>query len=809
MTDLQLITKNLVATLNQLAEEAQEIYILTSFVMRSGVKQILPALEIAARRGADIKLCTGDYLHITQPDALQLLIEELPEAEIRMWRSGGKSFHPKAYLFRVNGMGHLIVGSSNLSASALTSGVEWNLHAPSTVDEAIFEKGLDEFAAIFHDEQTIPVNRESLKQYQESYEQFHREHSVARFWTEAEETELMFSEPADQTDVIAESSASYASSAIELQPRPAQRDALEALENTVEEAYDKALVVMATGLGKTYLAAFFARKFTRILFIAHQKELLTQAKASFLHVMPDRTAGILNGEFKEKDVDMLFASVFTLGMKHHLESFDPTAFDLIIIDEFHHAASKSYEKILDYFQPQFLLGITATPDRMDNKDVYNICEGNTAYRIHFIEAIEKQWLAPFEYYGVYDDTDYSSLRWLGTRYDDEQLLRVQLREKMAQKIEAAWKTHRQTKTIGFCSSIAQAIFLSQYFNKNGWQTIALHSKTEGYSRQEAINALDGGKLDIIFTVDLFNEGIDIPSVDTLLFVRPTQSLTVFTQQIGRGLRIAEGKTHCVIIDLIGNYRNADIKLQVFDSNPDSKKKRPQLVPTVPENCRIEFDLKAVELLKEMRRKRNPRKDQLRDAFAELKLELGRRPTYSEFHLKGHADSKAVKEFYGSYPGFLQGINELDEQEEETYARYRDWFREVERTSMSKSYKMVVLAYMLSRGSSRWLEPITPEETAPHFYEYLTSKPYRKRIDFSDKQSRQLLQEYSEQKVASLIAKMPMTKWSGSSKGMMTFDNNQFYVNLEVEPEHEKTLFAWTKEICEYRLHWHFERKEGK
>ncbi|MFK2825330.1 DEAD/DEAH box helicase family protein [Bacillus sp. B190/17] len=806
MTKLQLITQNLVDTIIKLSEEAEEIYILTSFVMKSGVKRILPALQLAAVRGAEIKICTGDYLHITQPDALQLLVEELPKAEIRMWQSGGKSFHPKAYLFRKAEEGHLIVGSSNLSASALTSGIEWNLHAPPAADEEIFEEGLAQFERIFIHEFTVPINKETVKQYRKTYDHFHREQSIVRTFTEAEEIETMFSEPNDQTQIVVDPPETYITKKEELTPRPAQQEALEALENTLEEEYDKALVVMATGLGKTYLAAFFGKRFKRILFAAHQKELLVQAKKSFLHVMPERSAGLFNADVKEKEADTLFASIFTLGLKHNLESFQPNDFDLIIIDEFHHAAARSYQSVLNYFQPKFLLGITATPDRMDNKDVYSICGGNTAYRIHFIEAIQKQWLAPFVYYGVYDDTDYSALTWLGTRYDEEELLQVQLKEEMAKKIETAWKEHRQTRTIGFCSSIKQAVFLSSYFNSKGWKTAAMHSQMKGYSREEAIQALDSGKLDIIFTVDLFNEGVDIPSVDTLLFVRPTQSLTVFTQQIGRGLRIAEGKSHCVIIDLIGNYRNADIKLQVLDTDPGANnRKKKSVIPTVPENCQIEFDLEAVELLQEMNRKKNPRKDQLYYSYEDLKLELGRRPTYLDFHLKANADSKAIKEFYKSYPGFLHSIYELDEREEEVFLQHQDWFKEVERTSMTKSYKMVVLLYMLSKGQDSWLEPVTPEEAAPFFHSYLTSKEYRKRIDFSDNQGRQLI-EYDEKKVAALIAKMPMTKWSGSANGMISFKNNQFRIHIDVEKEHEETLFQWTKQICEYRLHRHFERK---
>ncbi len=326
------------------------------------------------------------------------------------------------------------------------------------------------------------------------------------------------------------------------------------------------------------------------------------------------------------------------------------------------------------------------------------------------------------------------------------------------------------------------------------------------TRPAAIKALDKGQLDIIFTVDLFNEGVDIPSVDTILFVRPTESLTVFTQQIGRGLRIADGKTHCVMIDLIGNYRNADVKMSVFDTDPSQEKKG--AIPSIPENCLIDFELKAVELLTEMSRKRNPRKEQIRFAYEDLKLELGRRPTYLEFHLKANADSKAIKEFHNSYPGFLYNIGELNEQEAVAFRNHENWFTEVEKTGMNKSYKMVVLKYMLGRGLDHWTKPVTPVEVAPFFHDYLTSKEYRKRIDFSDKQGKKLWQ-YDEKAVAKLIADMPMTKWSGSSNGLVAFDSERFKVDVNIEEREKEIIFEWTKEICKYRLHRYFERKAEK
>lgn len=233
----------------------------------------------------------------------------------------------------------------------------------------------------------------------------------------------------------------------------------------------------------------------------------------------------------------MFASIYTLSMKRHLESFRPDEFDLIIVDEFHHAAANSYKRVLDFFQPAFLLGITATPIRTDGKDVYAICDGNVAYQLDFIEAVQRGWLAPFRYYGVYGNTDYSQITWLGSRYDEAELLQVQVKEEMAYKIYEAWKKHKQTRTIAFCSSIRQAEFLKSCFQSLGVQAISLHSKTREMSRSESIHRLEKGELEVIFTVDLFNEGTDIPAVDTLLFVRPTESLTIFSQQVTRGLRL--------------------------------------------------------------------------------------------------------------------------------------------------------------------------------------------------------------------------------------------------------------------------------
>lgn len=806
MSKVKLITEFLVTDITRAIKESATIYIMTSFVMNSGVKLLEKSLKEALDRGAEVNVLAGDYLYVTQPEALKQLIAIDERINVRLWMSNGTSFHPKAYLFQGDeGEGTLIVGSSNLSASALTKGVEWNIAMDAEVAPEMFEEAITEFLKLYHHEQTMSVNIESISVYETAYEKAHQNiPELYHNWTTAEEKEIMFAEvEKEDSHIIFDASETYDV----ITPRKAQAEALESLETTIEEEYEKAMVVMATGLGKTYLAAFFARQFKRVLFIAHREEILYQTQASFQKILVDRSFGIYSGKEKIADADCIFASIFTLANKKHLEKFEPETFDLIVIDEFHHAAASTYQKAIQYFKPKFLLGITATPDRMDGKDIFAICDGNVAYQLHFLEAIQRGWLAPFHYYGVYDDTNYQELTWLGTRYAEEELLQVQLKQEMAEKIYVAWKEHKQTRTIGFCSSIKQAIFLENYFKSKGVRAVSLHSKAVNLNRRDAIKQLDQGELEIIFTVDLFNEGVDIPSVDTLLFVRPTESLTVFTQQVGRGLRLFDGKDNCVIIDLIGNYRNADVKLRLFDTRSEKEKKQTAtpFMPEVPGVCALDFDIQVVDLLAEMYRKRQPRKENLRLAYEELKMELGRRPTYLEMHRFGNANAAEFKQDFKSYVGFLYWADELNQQEQEVFKRYENWLIEVERTTMTKSYKMVVLDFMLSRGVEGWNKAITPEEAAYHFHDYLTSKEYRRKIDFVSGNTQKLI-DYDEKAVAKLIATMPMTKWSGSSKELVTFKDNSFKLEFDVVEGDKEILWEMTRQVCEYRLGVYFERR---
>ncbi|ASA95766.1 hypothetical protein CA592_02220 [Anoxybacillus flavithermus] len=250
-----------------------------------------------------------------------------------------------------------------------------------------------------------------------------------------------------------------------------------------------------------------------------------------------------------------------------------------------------------------------------------------------------------------------------------------------------------------------------------------------------------------------------------------------------------------------------MKLALFDTQKEERKKQKSVIPVAPDGCVVDFDVRVVHLLEEMRRKRQPRKEKLLVDYYDVKQQLGRRPTYLELHLHGRSEAKEYRDEFKSYVGFLYWAEELSEREKEVFLRYESWLILAEWTDMRKSYKMVVLQAMLNRGPSRWHSPITPAEAAPFFHQYLTEKEYRKRIDFSDGETKRLWQ-YDEQKVAKLIAKMPMTKWSGSSNGLLSFENNIFSLNFSIAPEDEHMLYEWTQQICEYRLHVYFERRGG-
>lgn len=765
--EAKLTTHHLYDSLVEAIDQAEEVYIVAAFAQKSGVALLVPAFRRALQRGAEIRLLIGDYLHITDPEALAQLLA-LDGLSVRFYRSGGRSFHPKAYLFRNAETGLSIVGSSNISNSALRSGIEWNVHLPQAVAPQILDDAIDAFMDLYLSESAEELNPVVLEAYRQEY--------AARQYVAEPEVEY------DERTVVV---------APEILPHRVQEEALRALRETMEEGRTRALAVLATGLGKTYLSAFFAGDFTRVLFLAHQKELLVQAERSFQKVNPAWQTGFYIGSDRTvtETTEIVFASVQTLAQKRHLEQFATDQFDLIIVDEFHHAAATSYRKIIDHFTPRFLLGLTATPDRMDGADVYAICHHNVAFQMHFTAAIAEGFLTPFHYYGIHDTIDYSQMRRIGRTYDASQLEHRQLDREVADNIYHSWEKHRQTKTIGFCSSIKQAEYLAQVFRDKGTTAFALTGQTT--NRAKYMQAFEQGEIDVLFTVDLFNEGVDIPKVDTLLFCRPTESIAIYTQQIGRGLRLAQDKSHCVIIDLIGNYRNVETKLKLLGTMKESFKRGETEPITPPPGCVIEFDTRALELIHRLRQP-SQRKLRLIEQYEQIKYELGRRPSYVEIG-EYAAVPQGYKQEWGSYVGFLKEHQELSDEEVKAYDANRELIEQVEKTIMNRSYKMVVLLAMLERGEERWMEPITAEEVAPFFYEYLYAERYR---ELKDAQTAELKGPFDSVKVERLLKKMPFPKMGKP----FTFDGDVLSIASQTSG---RELFNVLKDIIHFRLHMYF------
>jgi superfamily II DNA or RNA helicase len=400
-----------------------------------------------------------------------------------------------------------------------------------------------------------------------------------------------------------------------IEPHDVQRKALDELNKTREEGNNKGLVVLATGLGKTYLSIFDAKAIgaKKILFIVHVDHILKQTKNSFEKVMPERSKdmGFFTGKEKTyKGKDIVFSTIQTINKENNLAQFSKDYFDYIIIDESHHTAAPSYKKVIDYFTPNFFLGLTATPDRMDEKDILEFYGDNLVFQMGQSDAIRQGYLASLNYKGFKDNVDYSNIYYNGFRYDVNDLnksLMIEKRDKAV--IDKFQELASDKKTIGFCASIEHADWTAEQFRKAGIDAVSIHSKIEDkntdgayQSASEIINAFDKGKHQVAFVVDMLNEGIDIPDVECLLMLRPTESNAILTQQIGRGLRISENKDEILVLDFIGNYQTAPMVLTglgIKDASDLKEDKEKGIYYYENEGRRVEFESEVVDIFKFM------------------------------------------------------------------------------------------------------------------------------------------------------------------------------------------------------------------
>ena len=676
--------------------KANKIDIIVSFLMESGVRMILKDLKAALDRGVQVRILTGNYLGITQPSALCLIKKELGNrVDLRFYNDKDRSFHPKSYIFHYENVGEIYIGSSNISRSALTSGIEWNYRFSSLDDKKNFSLFYDTFVELF-EYHSIMIDDDELIRYSKNWHKPAVSKDLAKYdnLEEDEDTkvEILF------------------------QPRGVQIEALYALEDSRSEGATKGLVQAATGVGKTYLAAFDSAKYKRVLFVAHREEILKQATISFKNVRHSDDYGFFYGKQKDTDKAVIFASVATLGRKEYLteDFFAPDYFDYVIIDEFHHAVNEQYQRIVKYFKPQFLLGLTATPERMDGKNIYEICDYNVPYEISLKEAINKGMLVPFHYYGIYDETDYSSLHLVKGRYDEKELNETYIGNiKRYDLIYKYYMKYRSKRALGFCCSRQHAEEMAKEFCKRGIEAVAVYSNADGEfseDRDKAIEKLKKQEIKMIFSVDMFNEGVDIATLDMVMFLRPTESPIVFLQQLGRGLRISKGKEYLNVLDFIGNYEKAGRAPLLLSGGKDFGEKAAHDYADIeyPDDCIVDFDMRLIDLFKELEKKSLSVKERIKQEFYRVKELLdGKVPsrielfTYMDDDIYQYCMKHAKENPFRRYMEFLNEMHELSVDEEVVYSGIgREFLSLIETTDMQKVYKMPILYSFYNDGDIR-------------------------------------------------------------------------------------------------------------
>lgn len=600
--------KKVLSTIINELENCESFYISVAFVTTGGVATLINTLDNLEKKGIKGKILVSQYLNFTQPEALKRLYQ-FKNIELRIVIK--ENSHSKGYIFKNSNYYNLIIGSSNLTSSALSTNKEWNMKVSARNTSSIVDKVINEFHSDFK------IGKIVDSDYIEKYAKIYKKQSLIY---KKEEAEI--------------------SQEIEIVPNSMQVEALNNLKKLREE-HDKALVISATGTGKTYLAAFDAKSFNpkKLLFVVHRLTIAQKAMKTFQSVFGDtKTMGIYSGRQLELNKDFVFSTVQTISKRNHLEQFEKNYFDYIIIDESHRSGAQSYIRLINFFKPKFLLGMTATPDRTDGSEIYALFDHNIAYEIRLNRAMEEDMLIPFHYYGVADLSVNGKI--LENESDFKLLTAYERVTKIIEKIEFYGSDNGITRGLIFCSRNNEANELSKKFNEKGFRTIALTGNNTEEERGNAIELLESdslqNKLDYIFTVDIFNEGIDIPRVNQVIMIRPTQSAIVFIQQLGRGLRKTDDKHYLTVIDFIGNYKNNFlIPIALYGDTSYNKDSIRKLISEgsrmIPGESTINFDQITKEKIYESIDSTNMQLlADLKKDYTNLKNRIGRIPMMMDF-----------------------------------------------------------------------------------------------------------------------------------------------------------------------------------
>lgn len=800
-----------------LFDRAEQISIVAAFVQSSGLARIQAATEAALVRGAHIRVITGDYLNITQADALATLLDwehasaSDEEAHRRLLQARvievdklaprASSFHPKSWRFEGPTFGVAFVGSSNLSRPALETGIEWNLRVDRDRDTLAYARICEAFEQLW--QRARPLDADWIADYAK------RAHSAQVPLPPGEEDKPEPLEPPPS-------------------PHEVQQEALMRLREARAQGRRRAIVVLATGLGKTWLAAFDFEQLRhelgrrpRLLFVAHRSELLKQAARTYrrqLRAMNEvARVGWFFGDADELAADLVFASVAKLARAEHLARLKAQHFDYVVIDEVHHAAADSYRRILDHIgDPHFVLGLTATPDRADAADILGLFDDYIAYRADIARGIELGRLTPFHYFGVKDDIDYSNIPWRNRRFDPELLAQAAQTEARMQTFWRAWSDHGATRSLIFCCSIPHADFVRAWLRERGVRVAAVYAGEGSDDREQSLAELERGELDAVCAIDMFNEGVDVPSIDRVVMLRPTDSSVVFLQQLGRGLRACEGKEAVTVIDFVGNHRvflervrallslaggTGATALRAFLSSN-------QFVE-LPAGCSVDLELEAKQLLSRLFRVGGA--DEVERVYRELCVERGadedptQRPTAGELQRMGYVPSR-LRERHGSWFDFVRGERGLTAEEERAFEIAGAFLRELETTEMTKCFKMVTLQVLLEED--RLVAGMPVAELAELSHALLRRSPELV-ADVPDELRAPPLDDVAKARWLAYWRKNPIAAWTGPRRAGRTWfriDQSAFLLDLAIDAALVPLLVKLTRELVDYRLAQYRERR---
>ena len=624
--------------------ECDEFYISVAFITDSGITPLLQDLKELEEKGVKGKIITTDYLCFTQPKAIKRL-NDLENVTVRMYRVNDleHGFHTKGYIFKHDAFYNIIIGSSNLTQKALTINKEWNILTKSELDGPLYYDVIEEFNRHW-DEALL------LEECIDDYEIFYDENKDNAF---------KFQESLKNEE--------------EFTPNEMQKDFTKRLVDFYENGEKRALLISATGTGKTYASAFALKEINpgKALFLVHREQIAKQALETYKNVFKDtKTFGLISGNKKNYDKDFIFSTIQSMSKEHIHSKFSKTHFDFIVIDESHHAGAETYQRVMDYFKPEFYLGMTASPDRSDDFDIYELFHHNIAYEIRLQDALKEDMLCPFHYFGIsdiitLDDAEIREKDEFNNLTSDERVKHI------IQKAEYFGYSGNRVKGLIFCSRKDVASELSEKFNKAGYNTVSLAGEDNQQVREEAIDRLVSDTrpdtLDYIFTVDIFNEGIDIPEINQIIMLRPTESTIIFLQQLGRGLRKVVDKDYVVIIDFIGNYdKNFLIPMALSGDRTGIKDNHRKWLNggDIPGVSSVSFDKISKErIINSINKSNLSRLNYLKNFYMNLKFKLGRVPSFNDFYEFGDIDplviinyiKKSIKP-YKTYYNFIKKVD---------------------------------------------------------------------------------------------------------------------------------------------------------